>query len=58
LVLYVLEPLLLHKLFKKYAEENPARTFSIMHRVHSILLILSLITAAGAVAGCHGWFII
>jgi uncharacterized membrane protein len=58
LVLYILEPLLLHKLFKKYVKENPARTFSIMHRVHWILLMLSLITTAGAVAGCHGWFII
>ncbi len=55
LVLYVLEPLILHKLFKKSAEKNPTKTFSIIHKVHWILLILSLITTAGAVAGSHGW---
>lgn len=58
LVLYVLEPLVLHRLFKTYAEKNPKKTFSIMHRVHWILLILSLITTAGVVAGSHGWFFI
>lgn len=55
LVLYVLEPLVLHKLFKKYAKENPEKTFNFMHRAHWFLLILSLITTAGAVAGSHGW---
>jgi len=58
LVLYVLEPLLLHKLFRRYAEKNPVRTFSIIHRAHWILLVLSLLTTAGAVAGSHGWFFI
>ena len=55
-VLYILEPLVLHKLFKKHATENPARTFGIMHKAHWVLLTLSLITTAGAVAGSHGWF--
>ncbi|MBL4668302.1 MAG: hypothetical protein JKY30_03460, partial [Flavobacteriales bacterium] len=57
LVLYVLEPLLLHKLFKKYVNKNPEKTFSIMHKAHWILLLLSLITTAGAVAGSHGWLL-
>ena len=57
LVLYVLEPLVLHKLFKKYATKNPGKTFRIIHRAHWILLTLSLITTAGAVAGCHGWYL-
>lgn len=56
LVLYVLEPLVLHKLFKEYATKNPTKTFSFMHKVHWVLLILSLITTAGAVAGSHGWY--
>ena len=56
IVLFILEPLVLHKLYKKYGNENPTRTFKIMHRAHWILLILSLITTAGAVAGSHGWF--
>jgi len=55
LVLYVLEPLILHRTFKKYAK-NPVKTFSIMHKVHWVLLLLSLLTTAGAVAGAHGWF--
>ncbi len=57
LVLYVLEPLVLHKIFKKYAEENPTKTFKIIHRAHWILLTLSLIATAGAVGGAHGWII-
>jgi uncharacterized membrane protein len=57
IVLFVLEPFVLHKLFKKYAIENPKKTFSIMHKAHWILLILSLITIIGGVAGSHGWYI-
>ncbi len=57
LILYVLEPLVLHKLFKEYAEKNPAKTFSFMHKAHWVLLLLSLLTTAGAVAGCHGWLL-
>lgn len=55
-VLFILEPLVLHQLFHKYAEKNPERTFKTLHKLHVILLILSLITTAGAVAGSHGWF--
>lgn len=58
IVLYVLEPLVLHKLFKKYAQQNPEKTFNFMHRAHWVLLLLSLITIFGAVAGSHGWFFI
>lgn len=56
LILYVLEPYVLHRVFKKYANKNPDKTFKIMQRLHWVLLILSLITVAGAVAGSHGWF--
>jgi len=56
LILFVLEPLVLHKKFKKYATENPEKTFAITHKAHWILLILSLLTIAGAVAGSHGLF--
>ncbi len=55
-VLYILEPFVLHKLFKKYANQHPEKTFSIIHKAHWFLLLLSLITIVGAVAGCHGWF--
>ena len=58
LVLYILEPFILHRLFKKYAMQNPGKTFNFIHKAHWFLLILSLITTAGAVAGSHGWFFI
>ena len=56
LILFMLEPLILHKAFKKHAKKNPERTFWVMYRLHWMLLIISLITTAGAVAGSHGWF--
>ena len=55
LVLFVLEPFVLHKLFKKHANENPHKTFVFIQRAHWVLLILSLITIVGAVGGSHGW---
>lgn len=58
IVLFFLEPLVFHKLFKKYALKKPERTFNLIHRAHWILLILSLITIIGAVAGSHGWYLI
>jgi len=56
IILFVLEPFVLHKVFRKYATSNPGKTFNIMHRAHWILLILSLIATVGAVAGSHGWY--
>ncbi len=55
MVLFVLEPLILHKLFEKYSISHPEKTFIILQRFHWVLLTLSLITIAGAVAGSHGW---
>lgn len=57
IVLFILEPYVLHRLFKKYAENNPEKTFGFVQRAHWVLLILSLITIFGAVAGSHGWFL-
>lgn len=56
LILYILEPYILHKVFAKYANKAPDKTFRIMHQLHWVLLVISLITTAGAVAGSHGWF--
>lgn len=58
IILFVLEPLVLHRLFKKYAQKNPDKTFAFMHRAHWVLLLLSMITIIGSVAGVHGWFFI
>jgi len=54
LVLFVLEPLVLHRRFKIMATENSDRAFAWLHRMHWILLTLSLITVFGTVAGVHG----
>lgn len=58
LILYVVEPLILHRLFKEYSKKNPEKTFRIMHRLHWVLVAISLITIIGAVAGSHGLFFI
>ena len=54
LMLFVLEPLVLHRWFLKRAERFPEKTFKTIQRLHWVLLSLSLITIAGAVAGSHG----
>ena len=58
MVLFVLEPFVLKRLFKEKMEENPEKTLLVMQRAHWILLSISLVTIFGAVAGSHGWFII
>ena len=53
-MLFVLEPLFLRKWFAAQAAERPAATFRRIQTFHWILLTLSLVTIAGAVAGSHG----
>lgn len=55
-MLFVLEPLVLHRHFLARAERDPLGTFARIQRMHWILLTISLLTVAGAVAGSHGWF--
>lgn len=54
LMLFVLEPLVLHRRFGARAQTDRQRTFRIVAGVHWFLLVLSLVTVAGAVAGSHG----
>lgn len=54
LVLFVLEPLVLHRWFRAQALRDPAGTLALVRRAHWLLLAASLITVAGAVAGSHG----
>jgi uncharacterized membrane protein len=54
LLLFVLEPLLLHRWFEARAQRDSRGTLRLVSRLHRVLLILSLITIAGAVAGSHG----
>jgi uncharacterized membrane protein len=54
IMLFVAEPLFLDRWFQKRARIAPERTFAMIERLHWVLLILSLITVFGAVAGSHG----
>jgi hypothetical protein len=54
LMLFVAEPLFLHRWFRERARHRPAATFRLIVGLHWFLLIISLITVAGAVAGSHG----
>jgi hypothetical protein len=53
-ILFVAEPLFLHRWFVTKATEKPETTFLLIERLHRILLTVSLLTALGAVAGSHG----
>jgi uncharacterized membrane protein len=55
LVLFVLEPLFLHRWFHQKATENSDTAFMKLHAMHIILLLLSLVAVFGAVAGSHGF---
>ena len=53
-MLFVTEPLILHRWLLARAEVEPQRTYRRVEWLHRILLIASLITVFGAVAGSHG----
>ena len=55
LMLFVFEPLFLHRWFLRRATEAPEKVFRLIQRLHYVLLTLSLITVVGAVAGSHGY---
>lgn len=54
LVLFVAEPLVLHRWFHARSLRDPDGTFRLVLRFHRLLLALSLVTVAGAVLGAHG----
>ena len=54
LVLFVLEPLVLHRWFHARASRDPEGTFALVLRLHRGLLALSALAVAGAVQGAHG----
>jgi uncharacterized membrane protein len=56
LVLFVLEPLVLHRWFRQQAVKNSDNAFLWLHRMHSVLLTLSLVAILAAVAGSHGFY--
>ncbi|MFZ5746549.1 MAG: hypothetical protein ACOY45_02700 [Pseudomonadota bacterium] len=55
LILFVGEPLVLHRLFPAWVRHDEARAFAWFQRFHILLLVMSCATVLGAVAGAHGW---
>jgi uncharacterized membrane protein len=64
LILFVVEPIIARRRLRR-AAANPQgaapacieRTLTLMQRAHWVLLVLSIVTVLGAVAGSHGWSI-
>ena len=54
LVLFVAEPLFLDRWFRRRTVADPQGTLDLVQCFHWIMLILSIITILGAVAGSHG----
>ena len=55
IVLFALEPLVLHRWFREQAIKDSETAFIWLHRMHKVLLTLSLLAVLGAVAGSHGF---
>ena len=55
IVLFVLEPLILHRWFREQAIKDCDNAFVWLHRMHTILLSFSILAIFGAVAGSHGY---
>jgi len=53
-MLFVLEPLVLHRWLETRNARDPEGTFALIQRLHWALLGASLIALIGAVAGSHG----
>lgn len=56
-VLFVAEPFILRRQFRRWATAQPAVAFAWLHRAHWLLLLLGAVTILGAVAGSQGWSI-
>jgi len=54
LMLFVLEPLVLHRWLLARSQVEPEATFRLVEWLHRVLLAISLVTLLGAVAGSHG----
>ncbi|MCG8507628.1 MAG: hypothetical protein MI741_00225 [Rhodospirillales bacterium] len=54
LMLFVAEPLVLHRWFLTRAAKKPIQTFRLIQIMHWTLLIVSLVTVVGATMGSHG----
>jgi hypothetical protein len=53
-MVYVLEPLVIHRLFHDFALRQKHRAFAIATRLHLIALCISAFAIAAGVLGVHG----
>jgi uncharacterized membrane protein len=54
LMLFVIEPFILYRWLLAQSQVKPEATFRFVEWMHRVLLLISLITVLGAVAGSHG----
>lgn len=54
-LLFIAEPLFLHRWFRESATRAPERTFRRIELLHRFLLLISLLAVFGAVSGSHGF---
>ncbi len=57
LMLFVAEPLFVHRWLLARAHVEPEATFRLVERLHWFLLTLSVVTILSAVAGSHGFLL-
>ena len=53
-LVYLLEPLLLHDMFRRFALENPKRAYEVALRLHAVALLASVVVIGAGVMGAHG----
>jgi len=54
LMVFVLEPLVVHRVFRKYALRDKERAFALAIRLHVAALTISGVAIAAGVLGAHG----
>jgi len=54
LVVFVLEPLVVHRLFHVYALRDKDRAFSLAIRIHAVVLTISCVAIVAGVLGAQG----
>jgi uncharacterized membrane protein len=54
LMVYVLEPLVLHRRFREFAAHDKNRAFTAASRFHAVALLISAFTIGAGVFGAHG----
>jgi uncharacterized membrane protein len=54
IMIYILEPLVIHRIFYEFAMQDKNRAFAIATRLHAIALTVSVVAIGAGVVGAHG----